>query len=170
MNIRKSSYKDIEGIMKVIEDAKEYFKETKIFQWDDKYPLEDDIKNDIDKNISFVVEDENGKILATFVYFVGEDDLYKVIYDGKWLNDSEPYSAIHRFAVRKECKRMGIGDNIIKFCENNAKQKNVKSIRIDTHKLNNPMIKLIEKNEFTYCGIVKIDENNLRLSYEKVII
>ena len=50
MEIRKSTYEDIENIMIIINQAKQYFIDKEIFQWSKEYPNNDTIKNDIDKN------------------------------------------------------------------------------------------------------------------------
>ena len=51
-----------------------------------------------------------------------------------------------------------------------VKEKNIYSIKIDTHKINIPMTKTILKSGYTYCGIIKLKRSNidnLRDAYEK---
>ncbi len=167
MEIRKSTYEDIENIMIIINQAKQYFIDKEIFQWSKKYPNNDTIKNDIDKNTSFVVIDNN-KIVATFSLIIGEDSCYKNIYEGRWLTNNI-YGTIHRLAIDNSYKRKGIGNIIIQYSENYCLNNNVNSLRIDTHKLNIPMTKLIEKNNFTYCGIIKTEYSSNRIAYEKIL-
>jgi hypothetical protein len=50
--------------------------------------------------------------------------------------------------------------------------KGIKSIKIDTHKINIPMIKTLESIGYTYCGVIvlkRTKEDNLRNAYEKEI-
>ena len=44
MEFRKSAIKDIDEIMKIINEAKLYFKENNINQWQDGYPDKEVIK------------------------------------------------------------------------------------------------------------------------------
>ncbi|WP_317367780.1 GNAT family N-acetyltransferase [uncultured Tyzzerella sp.] len=168
MKIRQAKYEDIEKIMLIINEAKKYFADEKIFQWSEEYPNSDTIKNDIDKNVSFVVE-HNKEIIATFVFIIGEDQCYKNIYEGNWITN-DIYATIHRLAISNKYKRKGIAYEIIKYSEKCCVDNNIKSLRIDTHKLNVPMIKLIEKNNFIYCGIIKTEYLSDRVAYEKVFI
>lgn len=93
---------------------------------------------------------------------------YKNIYDGRWITNGI-YATIHRLAIDNNYKRKGIGDEIIKYSQDCCIKNNISSLRIDTHKLNIPMIKLIEKNKFSYCGIIKTDYSSDRVAYEKVL-
>lgn len=167
MEIRQSKYEDIEKIMLIINQAKKYFIDEEIFQWSTEYPNNNTIKNDIDKNASFVVIDE-GNIVATFAFIVGEDECYKNIYEGQWLTN-DIYATIHRLAIDNSYKRKGIGDKIIQYSQECCINNNIKSLRIDTHRLNIPMTKLIEKNKFSYCGIIKTEYSSNRIAYEKVL-
>lgn len=167
MEIRQAKYEDIEKIMLIINQAKKYFIDEEIFQWNLDYPNNNTIKNDIDKDVSFVVIDK-GNIVGTFAFIIGEDMCYKNIYDGKWITN-DIYATIHRLAIDNNYKRRGIGDKIIKYSQDCCIKNNISSLRIDTHRLNIPMIKLIEKNKFSYCGIIKTDYSSDRVAYEKIL-
>ena len=168
MEIKYAKYENIENILNIINQAKEYFKQEKIFQWNSEYPNYDTIKRDIDKNTSFVVVDNNN-IIATFALIIGEDKNYKKIYNGKWLTNGL-YGTIHRIAIHNDYKRKGIANKILKYSEEYCLKNKVKSLRIDTHKLNRPMLSLIEKNNFTYCGIIKVEDLTDRIAYEKILL
>lgn len=168
MEIRYSKYEDIEQIMDIINQAKQYFIEEKIFQWNKEYPSHQDIKADIDKNVSFVVVD-NEKIVGTFSLILGEDSCYKIIYEGKWLTNNIEYGTIHRIAIDNSYKRKGIANEILKYSEQYCLKNDVTSLRIDTHKLNKPMTNLIKNNNFTYCGIIKVQDLTDRMAYEKIL-
>jgi len=66
MIIRKTEKEDIAGVLKIIESAKERMKNMGLNQWQNGYPNENSIREDIDKGISYVME-ENGEILGTLV-------------------------------------------------------------------------------------------------------
>lgn len=91
--IRKTRVEDIPGVMRIIQSAQSYFRENGIPQWQNGYPDEKQIINDINEDGSYVLEEEN-QIVGTFFLTFKEEESYKKIYDGKWLND-EPLSLIH---------------------------------------------------------------------------
>lgn len=167
MNFRKTTIEDINNIMNIINEAKEYFKKNRINQWQDGYPNSDTIYTDIKNNSSYVLESEN-KILATAMVSFKEDKTYKNIYNGQWLNNGD-YAVIHRIAVSEKVKGNGIASAIIKEVEGLCKENGVTSIKIDTHKENISMQKLLEKNAFKYCGIIYLEDGSERIAFEKLI-
>ena len=64
MKLRPTTKNDLIEVIKIINQAKQYFKNEGIDQWQDGYPNEDSIINDINQHEAYVLED-NGKILAT---------------------------------------------------------------------------------------------------------
>ena len=167
MKFRKTIIEDIKNVMQIIDDAKEYFRKNGIDQWQNGYPNSDVIYGDIKNNSSYVLESEN-RILATAMVSFEEDKSYKNIYDGKWLNSGD-YAVIHRIAVNEKYKGNGIASDIIKEVENLCKENKVNSIKIDTHKDNISMQKLLEKNDFKYCGIIYLEDGRQRIAFEKII-
>ena len=168
MIFRKTTINDIENVMKIINEAQEYFKRNGIEQWQDGYPNSDTIYNDIKNNSSYVLEYEN-EIVATAMLSFEEDKTYKNIYEGKWISDMGEYAVIHRIAVSEKIKGNGIASNIIKLVEELCKKNKVNSIKIDTHKDNISMQRLLEKNGFQYCGIIFLEDGNERIAFEKII-
>lgn len=166
MLFRKTIKKDVENVMEIINQAQDYFKENGIDQWQNGYPNADTIYEDIKNDNSYVLENEN-EILATSMVSFEEDKTYKKIYDGKWLSDGK-YAVIHRIAVSEKSKGLGIASNIIGFVEDLCKEKEINSIKIDTHKDNISMQRLLEKNGFKYCGIIYLEDKNERIAFEKL--
>ena len=64
MKLRPKTINDLPEVIEIINQAKLYFKNEGIDQWQDGYPNEDSIINDINQNEAYVLEN-NGKILAT---------------------------------------------------------------------------------------------------------
>lgn len=168
MKFRKSEKKDINIIMEIINEAKDYFKNNRIDQWQNDYPNEKIILNDINNSESYVLCDENEKIIASCVISFREEKSYNIIEKGKW-KSSLPYAVIHRIAIKSNLKGMGISNNLIKETEKMCLKRNIRSIRIDTQKDNKSMQKFIIKNNFEYCGIIYISDGSERLAYEKLL-
>lgn len=167
MIIRKTNINDINEVIKIINQAKEYFREMKIDQWQDGYPDEEIIKIDIMNNSSYVLEID-GEIVATAMFSIERDNNYDNIYDGKWLTESE-YAVIHRIAVDNKFKGLKLAEKIVKHATEVCKEKDIRSIRIDTHKDNISMQKFLKNNGFKYCGVIYLEDNSPRVAFEKVI-
>ena len=167
MKLRKSTLSDINSIMRIIEQAKEYFKENNIDQWQDNYPNYMTIKNDIDKEESYVLIDDND-ILATVALSFNGEKSYDLIYDGQWLSNGN-YAVIHRVAVDKNHKGKGLSGEIFNTLEKVCLDNNIHSIKIDTHKENTSMRKFLEKSGFKYCGIIHLADKSERIAFEKIL-
>ena len=159
MNIRKSAPKDIEAIMEIYAYARASMKESgNPNQWFNSHPPKDLITADIEGGNSYVCTNENG-IIAVFYFNIVAELTYNNI-SGQWLNN-EPYGVIHRIARGPTGK--GAGAFAINWCL--AQHPN---IRIDTHKDNAPMLKLLQSLGFTYCGIIWLENGDERMAFQKL--
>ncbi|MGL4847614.1 MAG: GNAT family N-acetyltransferase [Clostridium sp.] len=166
MIFRKAVLKDFNSIRKIIDDAKEYLKESGVFQWQGEYPTDELLIKDINSGDNYVVE-EFGEVIGTGVIsFKGEETYEKI--EGKWLSNDD-FVVIHRLAVSKNFKNKSIASKMLKFTEELAKENGVYSIKIDTHKDNNTMKRLMEKNNFTYCGMIRLLDSTERIAFEKLL-
>ena len=159
MNIRLANYDDLDEIRNIFLVAKsKMVSDGNLEQWKDiDYPF-CYTKEDIDKGQCYVIENDNKELVATFVYIVGEDPTYSYI-EGKWLNNNK-YGTIHRIASNNK------EEHIFKTVLDYVLSSKI-DIRIDTHKDNKRMKHLIEKNGFTYCGIIYVRDGTPRLAYQK---
>ena len=167
-HFRKTEYADIPAVMGLINQAKAYMKDQGIDQWQDGYPNEASIANDIAHDYSYVME-EKGKVIGTMAVLFDGEPTYDQIYDGAWKTSEEPYAAIHRVAVDAECKGQGIAgamiEEVVKMCQ----EKGIRSIKNDTHKDNKSMQRMQAKNGFEYCGIIYLEDDAERIAFEKII-
>ncbi len=168
MKIRNAKLKDIPKIMEIYDIARKYMRaNNNKNQWINGYPQKEIIEKDIEKASCYICYENNGKeneeeILAVFYFAIEEEPTYNKIYEGKWLNDEE-YGVIHRLGVAKQ--KQGIAG----FCMNWCAEK-VKNIRVDTHRDNIPMQRLLKKLGYQYCGIIYINDGSERLGFQKVIV
>ena len=127
-------------------------------QWGNVHPPAEVIQKDIKEQKSYVYETD--EILAVFWFDITNDPTYTHI-NGAWLDD-KPYGVVHRIARLNSDKAKGSGKICLEWCFNQ-----IQNIRIDTHKDNKPMITLLEKLGYKYCGIIKIENGDDRLAYQK---
>lgn len=167
--ISRSEKKDIDRIMIILGEARLKMGQLGIDQWQYGYPTRDIIKNDIVSGHSYTVrEEEGGEIYATFFLKTDGEPTYKEIFEGAWLTDGE-YVALHRIAVCNAKRGTGMADKMIEFIGNECIKLGAGSIRVDTHRGNIPMQKLLARSGFQYCGIIYLGTGEERLAYEKVI-
>lgn len=170
MIIRKSTKNDLTALMTIFNEARGTIAKLGINQWQDGYPQEEVISEDIENERSYLVEVDD-KICAVFALFTDGEPTYDKIYNGSWLtgDNRDDYIAIHRVAVSVAKRGSGISTAIIKYAEDFAKQNNKKSIRIDTHEGNVVMRRMLEKHGLAHCGIIYLANGDPRVAYEKKI-
>jgi RimJ/RimL family protein N-acetyltransferase len=159
MVIRKTKVADMAACEEIYASAREYMRSSgNPDQWKGSYPGTVEILSDIASGCGYVVEDE-GEVVAVFYFTAGPDPTYSVIYDGEWKSNA-PYGVIHRVAVKHHGK--GIIDFIFNECFEASGH-----LRIDTHRDNIPMQRVLKRNGFEYCGIIHIESGAERMAFEK---
>lgn len=160
--IRKTEHGDLDAVMDIYEKARITMGVLGIDQWQNGYPAREDVEGDILHGEGYVLVFEN-KIVGAFMLTKTPEEAYEKI-DGAWLND-EPYAAVHRIAVSPEHRATFSGpirsvsastfimDYAKKFAADNGL---AGGIRIDTHKDNVPMRRMLEKNGFRHCGKITL--------------
>ncbi|WP_397446477.1 GNAT family N-acetyltransferase [Polaribacter sp. R77954] len=170
MKIKLSSNGDIPKIMEIINDAKTLLKSLNIDQWQNGYPNAEQVENDIKNKESYVVLNDDDTIVATSMFTTRKEPTYLKVMDGNWIIDeNETYGVIHRLAIKKEFRKLGIAQFMFNEFHQQLKNKNIKSLKIDTHEENLGMQSLIKKMDYQYCGIIYTNYNAKRLAFEKVI-
>ena len=161
MKIRKTTANDVAAAEKIYADARVFMRESgNPTQWNKEYPNRESILSDIEKGVGYVCE-EDGKLLAVFMFGIGPDKTYDVIRDGAWKND-EPYAVIHRIAVAKDAHGRGVAG----FCFAECFQR-FPNIKIDTHRDNVPMQRALARAGFERCGIIFLENGEERVAFQK---
>ncbi len=151
---------ELDNIKLIYKNAREFMKlHNNPYQWGNFHPSDELLINFINNKVLYKIINENNEILGVFAFIIGIDPTYIKI-DGKWINDSK-YGTIH--ALASSNKEKGIFKDIFSFALSK-----INHIRIDTHKDNLIMQKIILNNGFKYCGIIKISSGDPRLAYEYI--
>ena len=167
--INKPDINNVPEMMEIFDEARESIRTLGINQWQNGYPHCDVIESDIAREYSRVVSSD-GKIVATFAIIDDGEPTYDKIYDGAWLTgETKDYVAIHRVAILISCRGQGIAAKIIAYAADTAKNLGFASLRIDTHRGNIVMRKMLEKNGFTHCGTIYLADGDERVAYELVL-
>ena len=99
-------------------------------------------------------------MLAAFYLAPGPDEDYAVIGDGSWLEEERPYWVVHRVASYG-------GRGAAAWCLDWCWQR-CDNLRIDTHRDNLPMQRLLEKCGFGLRGVVSCRHGGERMAYQKL--
>ena len=167
--LRLSKSNDLPTIMEIIGHAQQFLAEQNIDQWQDGYPPKEWIMNDISAKESYVIENEDNQIIATTVFIDREEPNYNEIL-GNWSTGKDAkYGVVHRLAIHKDSRRTGIAEFVLTEFEKVLKQNQFDSMRIDTHKDNVGMQKLLKKIGYQYCGIIFLETADERLAFEKKV-
>ena len=160
MVIRKTKIGDIDQVMQIYAEAREFMRENgNPTQWKPNTPERELIERDIREEKSHVCADEGGEAVAVFYFAVEREPAYDSI-DGEWLGDGT-YGVIHRIAKRRGAPA-GVGRFCMEWCLGQYG-----NIKIDTHENNAPMRKLLDNLGFVCCGVVRYPDGGERIAFQK---
>lgn len=162
--LRTTKEYELERVMKIIEDGREFLKEQGVNQWQHGSPSRDVIINDINEGISYVYE-KSGELVATAMLTTLDEDYEN--YPTFWSENSS-YLAIHRLATSKQFRNQGIAREFLEAIYLFAKSQNIKYLRIDTHLDNKIMRKFLSGFGFEEKGVIKLTMKNILEDKERV--
>ena len=169
MNLLRAKKNDLKGIMDIIKDAQELLANQNIDQWQNGYPNESIISNDIDNNESYLLKSHDQSPIATAMFSTKNEATYSKI-EGSWSDPNQTvYGVIHRMAVAKNHRGKGFAKFIFRQCEQMLCEHKIPSMRIDTHDENLGMQELLKTMGYAYCGIIYLENRDKRLAYEKLL-
>ena len=158
MKIFRAEQEDYDAMMTIYEDARQFMREHgNPNQWGKSWPSARMVRRDIENGTGYVCK-QDGQTVAVFCYKYGRDDLYDSLEDGVWKVPNEEYGMIFRIASARSVR------GAASFCLDWAFAQ-CGDLRIDTRGENTPMISLLEKKGFTYCGHL---HSSVRRAYQKV--
>ena len=166
MILRKATRSDLKTIWEIIQFAIEQRKADGSDQWQNGYPNQTTIQEDLDSGYAYVL-DEDGVILVYAAIIFGKEEAYENI-DGKWLTNGD-YAVLHRVASSPKAKGKRAATKLFQLTEELCKENRIYSIKVDTNFDNAPMLKLLENLNYTYCGEVFF-QNAPRKAFEKKLI
>jgi len=165
-NYRKATLTDIPQIWNIIKGAILRRKNDGSKQWQDGYPNEKTIQNDIKKGVGYVLTDHNDHIVGYAAILINDEPAYAKI-KGTWITN-EDFVVVHRIAISEQELGKGLAKQMLIFTEEIALKNNIFSIKVDTNFDNIPILKIFEKLRYTYCGEVEIN-GGIRKAFEKIL-
>ena len=163
-NVRKAAAADLPEVVRLFAGAIRRMDENGIPQWDEIYPDEAILAEDIAAGNMYVYI-IGGRIAAVFVLNREFDPEY---VKGDWRYPNSDFAVVHRLCVSTDFQHMGVAASAMRAAEAILKNGGVESIRLDAFPRNPYAIKLYEK-----LGYVKTGECDFRKGrfylYEKKI-
>ena len=166
MLIRLAILDDIPEILNLLSSVIPAMHALGNFQWDSQYPNEEIFKTDITLHRLWVAE-VNGAIAGVAAITTDQEPEYAEV---GW-DISEPAIVTHRLAVGVTFRGLGIARALLTQAENEAVQRNINLLRIDTNTENEATRSLFPKLGYEYAGEIELGfRPNLRFCcYEKRI-
>ena len=165
---RPAALSDIDDIMLIVRQARNYLKKHRVDQWQGEYPTQDIFAADIANGECYAVT--YGERLAGFFCLTeAPESGYDKITDGKWHGEGK-YCTLHRMAIEAQFRGTSLSDMLIDFADETAKAKGAECVRTDTHRKNKAMQKLLKRKGYVYRGNVLVDEfghDPARQAFEK---
>lgn len=160
MEIRHTRTDDLPVLRTIFDNARRFMVRTgNPNQWEEGFPPQAVLEADIQAECSYVCV-EDGRILATFFFSTAGEPTYRVIREGAWL-DAAPYGVVHRIAAAEQ------GHGAAAYCLDWCLAQ-CGNIRIDTHRGNKPMQRLLARLGYAYCGLIDLEEGRgERLAFQK---
>ena len=165
MILKKAGFSDKQVIWDILQQAIEQRKSDGSEQWQDGYPNEQTVHDDITNGDAYVLVDNNETVAYAAIIF-GVEPAYNDI-KGSWLTHGD-YVVVHRVATSNAAKGKGAGTRLFKEIEDLSLAQKVYSIKVDTNFDNVPMLKILDKLNYTYCGEIFFS-GAPRKAYEKVL-
>ncbi len=165
MNLRKATLSELPAIWDILQQAIQQRKEDGSEQWQNGYPNEQTVYDDISNGYGYVLIDDNVVIAYAAIIF-GVEPAYNDI-KGKWLTDGD-YVVVHRVATSNAVKGKGVATRLFKMIEDLCMEEKIYSIKVDTNFDNVPMMKILDKLNYVYCGEIFFSGAS-RKAYEKVV-
>lgn len=170
--MKKATEQDLPRVLEIIDLAKKTLKKRGVDQWQNGYPDEEILKQDIKDGINYITL-LDGVVVGTAALQQGIDENYEVIAEGQWDEESNPeYTVVHRIAVDPNYAGHNLSDTMIHHLLTLSRSLGYSDVRIDTHFENMAMQHVIEKNGFLHRGTITMleDENSVpRIAYQTLI-
>lgn len=164
--IRLTTTDDLPSIMEVVHLVVPIMQAAGNFQWSDTYPIESDFEKDISRGVSYVAATAVGKILGVCAITKDQGQDYAAVW-----NISEEAIVPHRLAVHPDSQGQGVAKAFMAYAEQLARENSIRSVRVDTNKMNEVTNAIFPKLGYSYVGEITLTgrEGQLFNCYEKFV-
>ncbi len=162
--VRKATIKDLPEVIALVQKAIRHMDDRGIHQWDELYPDEATLANDVQDAAMYLLA-VGGELAAAFVLNRNCDPEYA---SGNWKGDASSFAVVHRLCVDPDFQRQGIGTRAMTAAEAIARSGGAASIRLDAFSKNPAALRLYERLGYSKAGMVRF-RKGLFFLYEKML-
>ncbi|MDO5520356.1 MAG: GNAT family N-acetyltransferase [bacterium] len=148
ITFRTASLSDLQEINQLVQDAIDTMNNLQIFQWDERYPDQEILQEDIEKEELYVGL-VDGHIAVIYVLNREADLEYD---DAKWRFENRPFYVLHRLCVAPSYQKCGIARKTVLHIEEELRSKGIEAIRLDVFSKNPYALRLYDHLGFTKVG------------------
>ncbi len=150
INYRIAALKDLKEIHTMVQRAIETMNNQQIYQWDELYPDEEILREDIEKQQLYV-----GLVEETIaVIYVLNQECDEEYQTGKWKYAQKPFYVIHRLCVNPVFQNQGVAGRTMLHIEETLRVMGIAAIRLDVFSENPSALKLYDNFGFAKVGYV----------------
>ncbi len=170
---RPATAADLGDILRIFTGARAFLKRQRVDQWQGDYPNEAVFSADIQRGECHVMT-YGGRTAGFFVLSDRPEPAYDALTDGKWRYHALPCCVLHRCAIDGAFGGTGFSDALIAAAEDCARALGAAVMRVDTHRKNKPMQRLLQRHGYAYRGNVAVyagsgDHDTRRKAFEKAL-
>ena len=163
MHVRRATAADLDRAMELYDLARAFMRANgNDAQWVNGYPTRADAEADLTAGDLLACEGNGGEVLAVMTYVEGPDETYGYIENGAWLAE-RPYHVVHRLAVGASGR--GVGGFCLRWAVADAALRG-HDLRCDTHELNLPMRRALDRAGLVECGTIYVSDGTPRLAFQ----
>jgi ribosomal protein S18 acetylase RimI-like enzyme len=159
IGVRKALPNDLHTIMEIVRKVVPLLNREGNYQWNESYPTENDFRHDIENGFLYVAVHHaadkdpslGGEVVGFIAITANQPPEY---HDLDWKNTDADVLVPHRLGVNPDYHRQGIAQLLMQHVETIARNKGVKTIRVDTNIANDRMNHIIRKLGYEYIGNV----------------
>jgi len=167
--IRPARTADLDAILRIVESGRKFLEEQDLPQWQaGTGPSRAGIESYIQRQIGYVLMVE-GQVVG-YAALVPSPDGAPPLTEGKYEGVHDNYAAIHQVAIDTAYRGRGLAGQFMRDMVTVAGILGYQDIRIDTHRGNVIMQKIILGTGFTYRGVMHLPiPNGERLAYQMLL-
>ena len=162
MEFSTAQAKDLAEILRLFRAATTQMDAHGVYQWDEIYPDEGILGEDIARG-NLTVGTIDGRIAVAFMLDYCEDSDYE---SADWQYSEQNIAVLHRLCVHPDFQGRGVARQAMDYLENEVRAQGIKTIRLDAFSQNPTALHLYESRGYQKAGEISYRKGLFYL-YEK---
>jgi ribosomal protein S18 acetylase RimI-like enzyme len=164
VKIRKAIAADFSAVFALYQNTAAAMNHVGIDQWDEFYPDEETIREDIDSGCAYLGILDREIVSVFTLNQIGEPEYA----DGNWQYPDTSYAVIHRLCVHPLFWRQGVGRQTMLAAEAVAQSMNLETVRLDAFSQNPAALALYRRLGYCWVGSVQFRKGAFFLFEKKL--